>query len=121
MGQVLGYCGIRCDECKVFVASQNDDRRLKEQLSLMWKRDFNQEIPPEGFVCDGCLSPGNQLFGYCGDCQIRKCARERTVVNCAQCGEYPCVQLDEFLKDASEPHERLDRIRWEYVGKVGSQ
>jgi len=112
MGQVVGYCGIRCDECKVFLASRDEDIQLREQLAVMWKRDFNQEIPTTSFVCDGCSSEENKLFGYCRSCDIRKCAREKTVVNCAHCTEYPCAPLGEFLKDASEPQDRLNQIRW---------
>ena len=120
MDQMVGYCGICCDECKVFLASRRDDNQLREELSALWKRDFDQQIPAAEFTCDGCLSAGDHLFEYCRECEIRKCARESGVTSCAYCGQYPCRTLDGFLREASESQERLNRIKSALLPESGS-
>ncbi len=50
---------------------------------------FNAEMKPEYVNCDGCTADG-RLIEYCKICEIRNCAIEKGVENCAYCNE--CVR-----------------------------
>jgi hypothetical protein len=44
-------------------------------------------------TCPGCLS---DTCSGCTPCNVRACNRERGIVNCAHCEEYPCQKLEDF-------------------------
>jgi hypothetical protein len=44
-------------------------------------------------------------------CQIRKCASQKGVENCAYCDEYACEKLKEFFVTEPDARERLDEIK----------
>lgn len=44
--------------------------------------------------CRGCQGGG----GY-PDCPVRKCVREKQLLSCADCPEFPCQMLENFLKN----------------------
>lgn len=71
-------------------------------------------IATDAVICDGCLSDG-RLSGYCSMCQIRVCAVERGVANCARCADYAlashgCDKLDAFFQHAPEARALLDQL-----------
>jgi hypothetical protein len=72
---------------------------------------FNVEIKPEDIDCRGCQHDGNDLFAHCRVCDIRKCAIEKEVENCAVCAEYFCEKLEGFFKMAPGAKDNLERIR----------
>ena len=59
--------------------------------------------------CDGCKTESGRLFSGCSKCQVRKCARERGVENCAHCDEYPCEELEKLSAKEPEVKKRLER------------
>ena len=61
--------------------------------------------------CDGCKSDSKRLINYCSICEIRKCAQEQGVENCAYCSDYACEKLTKFF--AMVPHAKtsLEKIR----------
>ena len=70
------------------------------------------EFKPEDINCDGCLSEGSRLSGYCRNlCQVRPCARDRGVENCAYCDDYACEKLSDFLAQVPQAKATLERIR----------
>jgi hypothetical protein len=110
-GQMIAYCGIACSECPTFLATQKNDDRMREETARKWSEMFKAPIKPADINCDGCPAESTRLFGYCAQCDIRKCARDKGVENCAGCADYPCPKLAAFLKNAPEAKALLDEIR----------
>ncbi|HOE13945.1 MAG TPA: DUF3795 domain-containing protein [Candidatus Saccharicenans sp.] len=52
-----------------------------------------------------------KLLGYCLECKIRQCCRERVVANCASCPDYGCEKLMAFINQAPEAKAKLEEIR----------
>jgi hypothetical protein len=111
MEKKIAYCGINCNECPAFLATQKDDDNERKKVAEMWSKQFNTEIKPEDINCDGCLLESGRLFGYCRVCEIRKCAQEKSVKNCAYCDDYPCDKLSKFIDNVPEAKAILDEIR----------
>jgi hypothetical protein len=115
--RLIAYCGLICNECPAYLATQANDRAELERVAAMWREEFNEpSITAESILCDGCTVAGRKS-GYCGQCQIRPCAMARKVANCAHCEEYGrqggCEKLETFLGYAPEARTVLDDI---YVG-----
>jgi len=109
---MIAYCGIICNECQAYIATQKNDENEKKRLAELWT---SKEVPlaPEDIECDGCLPKGKRLTKFCFVCAVRKCAIEKGVRNCAYCGEFICDKLDKHLKDLNVPEakETLDEIK----------
>ncbi len=47
--------------------------------------------------CTSCKGNGIQI-GHCSECEIRKCAFERNVINCGACDEFKtCKSINDFI------------------------
>jgi Protein of unknown function (DUF3795) len=110
-GKMIAYCGLSCSDCPTFIATQKNDDKMREETAKKWSAMFHQDIKPADINCDGCPTSSTRLFNYCGMCEIRKCAKEKGVKNCAYCGDYPCEKLTAFLKNAPEAKVVLEEIR----------
>jgi hypothetical protein len=111
-GKMVAYCGIVCTDCRAFVATQKNDRELKEKVARAWSTE-TETLKPEDIDCDGCLTSGRRLLGFCRTCEVRRCGYEKGVENCAYCREYPCVKLTTLWKSITESNAKavLDEIR----------
>jgi len=109
---LLSYCGLNCKECGAYIATKYDDNDLRKKVSEEWSKLYNVKIKPEDINCTGCTQAGGIKFFHCENtCQIRKCAKEKEVKNCAHCKEYVCPKLQEFFDIAPEAKSNLENIR----------
>lgn len=112
MDQMLAYCGLDCTVCPAYQATQANDMSALEAVAAQWRTAFNlPDLQAESILCDGCLTTNGRLSGYCRTCQIRACALEHAVDNCAGCTEYICEKLNGFFTHAPEAKQRLDAVR----------
>lgn len=111
MEKMIAFCGLICTECPAFIATQNNDEEGRIKVADTWSKQFNMEIKPENVICDGCLAFDKRLCGYCRICEIRKCALEKKVQNCAYCNEYMCEGISEFFNYAPEAKQVLEEIK----------
>ena len=115
MEKMVAYCGLVCTNCPTFLATQADDDTAREKTAVLYERKFGLKFKPEDINCDGCLSAGGKLIGYCHACEIRKCAMEKQVGHCTACESQPCDKLErfhEFSPDAKAGFENLkSRLR----------
>ena len=115
MQKMVAYCGLVCTSCPTFIATQKNDDALREKTAKFLVKQYGLHLKPEDINCDGCLSSGERLIGYCATCDIRKCAMDRPVAHCAVCDDQPCDKLDKFhafspeAKAAFEAFARKDR------------
>jgi hypothetical protein len=111
MAEIIAYCGLYCDECPAYIATQKDDDEERKKIAENWSKEFGAEIAPEDINCDGCLSEEGRHIGFCAMCEVRKCGLEREVVNCAYCDEYGCEKLTKFWNMAPIAKKHLEEIR----------
>lgn len=110
MTKIIGFCGLTCSECPAYKATQKDDDNERKKVAEMWSKEYDTNLKPEDINCDGCLN-GERVFNYCNTCEIRKCGKEKDVVNCAYCGDYACKKLNKFFKMAPDAKTTLDEIK----------
>lgn len=116
MNDVVSYCGLICKGCPILWATNEDNQAVKEKMKIeiakltntLYKTEYISEDITD---CDGCLEENARLFPGCINCQIRNCARDKKIPNCAYCSDYICEVLETFFKDNSEAKSRLDFIR----------
>ena len=90
--KIIGFCGIVCTDCRAFIATQRNDRKLKEEVVKAWSTE-KEPLKPEDIKCDGCLPTGRRLFKFCEICEVRRCGCDKGAENCAHCREFPCEKL----------------------------
>ena len=95
--KMIGFCGITCNDCRAFIATQRNDTELKKEVAKAWSTE-KEILKLEDIDCDGCLATGRRLFKFCEICEVRRCGHEKGVENCAYCGEFPCQKLSAFWK-----------------------
>lgn len=111
MEKMIAYCGLICTECPGYIATQKDSDEERKKVAKSWSKMYNTEVKPEDVNCDGCLSETGRLIDYCNICEIRKCAIEKDVKNCAYCKEYICERISKWFKDVPEAKSTLEEIR----------
>jgi hypothetical protein len=112
MERIVAYCGLVCSECPAYIATQADDLAAKERVAAQWREQFNApDIDVAAVTCDGCVTVGGRLGGYCPMCEIRACGVGRGVVNCAHCSDYGCAKLEGFLVNVPAARATLEEIR----------
>ena len=110
MENLIAFCGICCNECEAYIATQNNDDTERVRIAAGWSKQWKADIKPEDINCDGCAMEGGRHFNYCNVCEIRVCGTARDVINCAHCVNYPCDKLDVVFKAAPQAKVTLDRI-----------
>ena len=111
MDEMIAFCGITCHECGAFLATRDDDDEKRAEVAQLWSKEFKADIKPEDINCESCLSDGENLFSHTKTCEIRKCGKEKGVVNCAHCSDYTCEKLEKFFEMVPDAKKRLDGIR----------
>lgn len=110
LSEMIAYCGLNCNECKAFKATQLKDVEWKKQIARHWSDQGEIKFKPEDVDCHGCKS--NMVSGFCRKlCDIRPCAREKKVKTCANCDDYPCAKLKEYLSGDPVAAKNLEKIR----------
>ena len=108
--EMIAYCGLDCNECRAFKATQAKDTEWKKQIAKQWTEGLKVEFRPEDIDCQGCKS--NTLSGWCQKiCKIRPCAEEKKVETCAHCEDYSCGKLKRFLSEEPVATKNLEEIR----------
>ncbi len=111
MEKMIACCGLLCNECGAFQATQADDDKKRAEVAELWSKEYKADIKPEDINCYGCLSKGKVVFSHPRVCEIRKCGMEKGVLNCAHCSDYPCESLEKFFEMVPASKETLDEIR----------
>ena len=116
MESTIAFCGLDCSTCPIHLATleENPDAKTKMRIEIadMLAKIYNVTSKPEIICdCDGCKITDGRLFTGCATCEIRKCAQENKLVNCAFCSNYPCDKLNRHYAYDPEAKARLDEIR----------
>jgi hypothetical protein len=116
MNEMIAYCGLSCESCPIFWATGESDKLKQEGMRIEIARlihdHYNMDIRLEDVTdCDGCRSETGRLFSSCAKCEIRKCAQERKLENCAYCTDYACEKLQKLFATDTSARPRLEEIR----------
>jgi len=116
MDKIIAYCGLYCSECPAYLATQSENREELEKVAKEWSND-SESFKPEDIICDGCCQD-NRIFGWCNDCPIRRCCREKGYENCAYCDDFFCENLKNTFDRTPAAKERLEEFRKNLLGEV---
>jgi hypothetical protein len=116
MEENLAYCGLICEKCAIYLATREEDKdkqyEMRVDIAQGIKKHYGQETKPEDVNdCDGCKAKTGKIF--CTGCEIRICAVEKGIENCAYCEDYPCEILEKLFTTDIGAREQLDAIRKE--------
>ena len=92
----VAYCGLLCHECPLYIATKSNDSQAKEKLAIECSTK-NITFTADDMTCQGCFCVNNDSSKMCGDCEIRKCAKDKDVDNCGVCSVYPCEIIEKHL------------------------
>ena len=92
MEKIIAACGNDCAACPRYVG--HPDEKTEQELihtAELWMRIGYRDrlVSVEEISCKGCR-PEN----WCRY-QVVRCCRERGIVTCGQCQEYPCARIRE--------------------------
>jgi hypothetical protein len=97
MEKIIAYCGLNCAECGAYIATKNNDQALREKTAVEWTTMHDFKFTPDMINCTSCRADGVKV-GYCSQCEIRKCASGKNLVNCGACGEFStCKTINDFI------------------------
>jgi hypothetical protein len=111
---IIAMCGLVCNDCIAYVATQKNDDKLREKAIEAWSTE-TERLKLEDINCDGCQI-GKRLYKFCSACEVRKSGLERDMQNCAYCNEYPCKKLEKLWRGFrtvswKEAKATLDNLR----------
>ena len=110
--KMIAPCGLDCASCEGYLATQANDMEALQRVVEHWRVEYNHPgMKVEYCICDGCLSTSGRLGGHCAECDIRACAIQRGVANCAHCPEYGCAKISRFIGFAPQARANLEAIR----------
>ena len=110
---MIAFCGLDCEKCDAYIATQNDNQALREKTAKLWSELNNASILPEHINCDGCRADGRKTVFCESLCGIRQCALKRGVTTCGDCTEMEtCPTLGAVT--ANSP-EALKNLRKQYT------
>jgi hypothetical protein len=112
MQKMIAMCGLICNDCPAYIATQKDDDEARKKVTEEWSSE-QYPLSPEDINCDGCLAMEKRLCKFCIDCETRQCGLEKGIDNCAYCDEFPCEKLEKHWKmmNAYEAKARLEELR----------
>lgn len=93
------YCGLNCGACPVGMANEQSDEEALSWMASQWKKE-RQDL-----TCTGCKT--DVTASFCTACAMRKCAMEKNLDFCFQCGDYPCETITNFRDDDAPHHSAV--------------
>ncbi len=108
--RIIAFCGILCSDCPAFKATLAGDEEALAKQAAEWSSD---EYPLEAgdLLCDGCIYEDKRTAKFCLDCDVRRCALERGVENCAHCDDFPCEKLEKPWALCVDAKTTLEELR----------
>lgn len=114
MDKIIAMCGLVCDDCIAFLATQRDDDKMRQKAVEAWSTK-EEPLKLEDINCDGC-TVGKRLHTFCSVCDVRICGLERGIENCAYCNDFPCEKLENLWRSfrtvsGKKAKTKLEEIR----------
>jgi hypothetical protein len=112
MDRIVAVCGLLCDQCGAYQATQAGDEAGLEQVAAQWREEYkNPTFTKENVACDGCLAVDGRLCSHCFECSTRACGFSKGLANCGECAEYEaCERIQDFFRYVPAAKIVLDEI-----------
>ena len=107
----IGFCGLLCSKCPAFLATKKNDDKERERIAKEWSKEYKHAFAIQDINCVGCTVIEGKHISYCNMCEVRACAIEKSVTNCAYCEDYGCETLKKFFDMVPHVRELLEEIR----------
>ena len=108
MEKLISYCGIDCLACDAYKATQNNDQALREKTAAEWTKMYGFYFTPDMINCTSCTGNGVKVE-HCSECNVRKCASEKSVVHSGACAEFKtCKDINDFFEQV--PNDVKNRL-----------
>ncbi|MHC4618598.1 MAG: DUF3795 domain-containing protein [Planctomycetota bacterium] len=105
MKEILGRCGYRCDLCRAYGGNIKSDAD-KQRTCEAFAKYFGAEMKPEDMGrCAGCLKGDGDP-----DCEVRPCADEKGLENCAHCEIFACEKLKARMRIVADKVKDISSI-----------
>ena len=65
MKEMIGCCGLDCEECDARIATIHNDDESREKTAKLWTQLNGVEITTDMINCTGCRVPGVKT-PFCG-------------------------------------------------------
>lgn len=101
MGEMIAYCGLKCHECDLYIATKADNKEEIEKLAKKWST-HGHNFAPEDMWCDGCTEKTGKIFVWCRECPIWNCCSDKRVTICIECDDFPCEIIEKTPGGAKE-------------------
>ncbi len=111
--EIIAYCGIKCNECPLYIGTQAGDDAALLKKAAEWGLDKEGKLEVADLYCDGCTA-GGRLATFCPTCDVRKCGVAEGVASCGHCRRYVCDTLQETWRKfeiTEKAKARLDAIK----------
>lgn len=108
---MIAYCGLDCQKCEGYLATQANDEKQIAAVAINWSKQFHADVKPEHVICDGCKADGKKSFHCSTLCNIRKCCIDKQYDTCIECNTFPCGDLKFVLDNAPEAKVNLDKCK----------
>lgn len=103
MKEKITLCGDNCLECPRYNA--HTDEELKAVAELWYRVGWRKTIVSnEEIACSGC--PSHKQCTY----QLVECTKEHDVDKCNQCGEFPCMKINNMLESSAKYKTRCKEV-----------
>ena len=113
--KMLSVCGLTCDSCPLYNLPY--DKKAAEDvyqwfLSEGWytKEQRVSDILENGDYCKGCRSDRTDIH-WSPDCYLLKCCiDEKHLNNCSECGDFPCDEYEQWVKQGSHHRKAYENL-----------
>ncbi len=110
MNKIVSACGLDCNACDCFIASQTGDLEMKKTVARKWSKDYEAVLTADDIHCDGCMSPGTH-FSWCYKCPIRTCVIKKRYHSCAECDVFPCDKTESLYQAVPQAKSVIESMR----------
>lgn len=109
--KLIAVCGINCSACPAYIATKNNDVKEKKRIAKLWSEEFGVKLRASDIHCVGCINKKGPHVNYCNVCEIRLCANDKGLNSCAECNEFMCETLKNFIQFLPEAQLNLEEKR----------
>ncbi len=112
----VGYCGLYCAECAIYLACHPKEPGPEVNNPQSSHGESSTTTLHVNIVCEGCNSDDASCYGR--NCEIRRCARAKAITFCHECPEYVCEKLDTYYNDhlVSQGQARINLEEIQHIG-----
>jgi len=106
----LAACGIDCSDCDARIATLANDDTKRASVAVNWADEYGAGLKAADINCTGCMEPG-VLFIHSRKCDIRACVLEKGLSNCAECPDFACDIITQFMNEVPPSLKNLEELR----------